>query len=52
MPATALPSPTDDCHSNHVDLLGRANQCWHDASFAEHEQMLVDQCSTLRFFRP
>ena len=35
--------------TDHVDLLGRANQPWRDACFADHEAALVDHCQNLRF---
>ena len=34
---------------DHVDLLATANRPWRNADFSEHEALLVEQCSTLRF---
>jgi len=34
---------------DHIDLLGRANQTWRNATFADHEQTLVEECAKLRF---
>lgn len=49
MPATAAALATGEISPDHVDLLARANQPWREAEFADHEQLLVDQCTTLRF---
>jgi hypothetical protein len=38
-----------DLSLDHLDLLGRANQPWRDAVFADHEPMLASECTKLRF---
>ena len=42
-------SPTARSRTDHVDLLGRANYGPRRACFADSEEMLVDQCTRLRF---
>ena len=49
MPATVAALRSGDISPDHVDLLARANQPWRDASFADHEASLVEQCEALRF---
>ncbi len=49
-----MPHVTDalaagDLSPDHVDLLANANQTWRNASFADHEETLVEQCKILRF---
>jgi len=38
-----------DLSPDHIDLLAKANQPWRNASFADHEATLVEQCKILRF---
>jgi hypothetical protein len=49
MPATAAALASGDLSPDHVDLLARAAQPWRNASFADHEHTLVEQCKVLRF---
>lgn len=49
MPATAGALAGGDLSPDHVDLLARANRPWRNASFADHEDTLVEQCKVLRF---
>jgi len=49
MPATAAAVAAGDLSLDHVDLLGRANQPWRDAVFADHEPTLVAECAKLRY---
>ena len=49
MPHTAAAVTAGVLSLDHIDLLGRANQQWRDAVFAEHEEMLVGECAKLRF---
>jgi hypothetical protein len=49
MPATAAAVAEGALSSDHVDLLGAANDGSRRAVFADHEVMLVEQCRTLRF---
>jgi hypothetical protein len=48
MPATAAALAAGDLSPDHVDLLAKANQPWRNASFADHEATLVEQCRVLR----
>jgi hypothetical protein len=50
MPATAAALASGELSPDHVDLLAKANQPWRNASFADHEHALVEQCKLLRFF--
>jgi hypothetical protein len=49
MPATAAALAAGELSPDHVDLLAKANHPWRNASFADHEEMLVEQCKVLRF---
>ncbi len=49
MPHVAAALGDGELSSDHVDLLAKANQPWRTASFADHEEFLVEQCKTLRF---
>jgi hypothetical protein len=49
MPHTAKALAVGELSVDHVDLLGAANDGCRRAVFAEHEEMLVEQCATLRF---
>jgi hypothetical protein len=49
MPATATALASGDISPDHVDLLSKAAQPWRNASFADHEDTLVEQCKFLRF---
>jgi hypothetical protein len=49
MPLVAEALAAGDLSPDHVDLLATANQPWRHASFADHEEFLVEQCTTLRF---
>lgn len=49
MPHTEAALAAGDLSPDHIDLIGKANQQWRDADFADHEEMLVEQCKTLRF---
>ncbi len=49
MPATAAALSAGHISPDHVDLLAKANQPWRNASFADHEASLVEQCTVLRF---
>jgi hypothetical protein len=49
MPHTAAAVLAGSLSLDHVDVLGRANQPWRGAVFADHEQALVDECAKLRF---
>jgi hypothetical protein len=49
MPHVAAALAAGDLSPDHVDLLAKANQPWRNASFADHEEFLVEQCKTLRF---
>jgi hypothetical protein len=49
MPATEGAIASGDLSLDHVELLGRANQPWRNAVFADHEQTLVTECAKLRF---
>ncbi len=49
MPATAAALAAGDLSPDHVDLLSKADQPWRNASFADHEETLVEQCKVLRF---
>jgi hypothetical protein len=49
MPATATALASGDISPDHVDLLSKAAQPWRNASFADHEDTLVEQCKLLRF---
>jgi hypothetical protein len=49
MPATAAALAAGDISPDHVDLLSKAAQPWRNASFADHEDTLVEQCKLLRF---
>jgi hypothetical protein len=49
MPATAAALATGELSPDHVDLLAKANRPWRNASFADHEDTLVEQCKLLRF---
>src|SRR5262245_16734047 len=49
MPKTETAIVAGDLSLDHVDLLGRANQPWREAVFADHEQTLVTECSKLRY---
>jgi hypothetical protein len=49
MPATAAALAAGDISPDHVDLLSKAAQPWRNASFADHEGTLVEQCKVLRF---
>jgi Domain of unknown function (DUF222) len=49
MPATAAALAAGRFSVDYVDLLTRANQPWRDAVFADHEQLLVDQITGLRY---
>ncbi|HUS43603.1 MAG TPA: DUF222 domain-containing protein [Ilumatobacteraceae bacterium] len=50
MPATAAALASGELSPDHVDLLARASRPWRNASFADHEETLVEQCTVLRFF--
>jgi hypothetical protein len=50
MPATAAALAAGDLSPDHVDLLAKANRPWRNASFADHEATLVEQCKVLRFY--
>ena len=50
MPATAAALAAGELSPDHVDLLGKANRPWRNASFSDHEETLVEQCKVLRFF--
>ena len=50
MPATAAALAAGELSPDHVDLLAKANRPWRNASFADHEATLVEQCKLLRFF--
>jgi hypothetical protein len=49
MPATAAALAAGVISPDHVDLLSKAAQPWRNASFADHEDTLVEQCTLLRF---
>jgi len=49
MPHTAAAVCEGRLSMDHVDLLGRASQTWRNAVFADHEAMLVEECTKLRF---
>jgi hypothetical protein len=49
LPATEAAVAAGELSLDHLDLLGRANQPWRDAVFAEHEPMLAAECAKLRF---
>jgi 5-methylcytosine-specific restriction endonuclease McrA len=49
MPHTAAAVAAGELSAEHVDLLGAANDGCRRAVFAEHEAMLVEQCTMLRF---
>jgi hypothetical protein len=49
LPATEAAVAAGALSLDHLDLLGRANQPWRDAVFAEHEPMLAAECAKLRF---
>jgi hypothetical protein len=49
MPATAAALAAGVISPDHVDLLSKAAQPWRNASFADHEDTLVEQCKLLRF---
>ena len=49
MPHVADALAAGDLSPEHVDLLAKANQPWRNASFADHEETLVEQCKILRF---
>jgi hypothetical protein len=49
MPATAAALAAGELSPDHVDLLAKANRPWRNASFADHEDTLVEQCKVLRF---
>ena len=49
MPATTAAVAAGELSLDHVDLLGRANQPWRNAVFADHEPALVAECAKLRF---
>jgi len=49
MPHVAAALATGHLSPDHVDLLAKANQPWRNASFADHEATLVEQCKILRF---
>jgi hypothetical protein len=49
MPATASALAAGELSPDHVDLLAKANRPWRNASFADHEDTLVEQCKVLRF---
>jgi hypothetical protein len=49
MPATATALAAGVISPDHVDLLSKAAQPWRNASFADHEDTLVEQCKLLRF---
>ena len=49
MPHVADALAAGDLSVDHVDLLAKANQPWRNASFADHEATLVQQCKILRF---
>ena len=49
MPSTATALAAGELSPDHVDLLAKANRPWRDASFADHEETLVEQCKVLRF---
>ena len=48
MPATAAALAAGELSPDHVDLLAKANRPWRNASFADHEDTLVEQCKVLR----
>ena len=50
MPATATALAAGELSPDHVDLLAKANRPWRNASFADHEGTLVEQCKVLRFY--
>jgi hypothetical protein len=50
MPATAAALAAGELSPDHVDLLAKANRPWRNASFADHEATLVEQCKVLRFY--
>ncbi len=49
MPHVAAALAAGELSPDHVDLLAKANQPWRNASFADHEEFLVQQCKRLRF---
>src|SRR6056297_176346 len=49
MPHVAAALAAGELSPDHVDLLAGANQPWRNADFADHEEMLVEQCKVLRF---
>jgi hypothetical protein len=49
MPHVADALTAGELSPDHVDLLAKANQPWRNASFADHEATLVEQCKILRF---
>jgi hypothetical protein len=49
LPVTRAAVVAGDLSLEHVDLLGRANTPQRADLFAEHEALLVDQCTRLRF---
>lgn len=49
MPATAAALTAGHLSVDHVDLLAKANTAWRSEIFAEHEETLVRQCTSLRF---
>ena len=48
MPHVADALAAGDLSVDHIDLLANANQPWRNASFADHEEFLVQQCKRLR----
>lgn len=46
MPLTAQAYATGDICAEHVDLIATCNREWANANFADHEQLLVDNCRT------
>jgi hypothetical protein len=44
-------SPRGRFSTDDVDLLARANQTWRNAVFADHEQLLVDEITGLRYHK-
>ena len=49
MPHVAAALATGEISPDHVDLLAKANQPWRNTNFTDHEQLLVEHCTTLRF---
>ena len=49
MPHVADALAAGELSVDHIDLLAKANQPWRNASFADHEEFLVQQCKSLRY---